>query len=74
MLNSGLFIQYPIPWGARNASEAFALNDYNEAGARVLRQEVENYVDDLSAVPDGKNIGRIASVSPRLQVLCAWRQ
>ncbi len=36
-----------IPWGARNASEAFALNDYNEAGAWVLRQEVENYVDDF---------------------------
>ena len=34
-----------IPWGARNASEAFALNDYDEQSASVLRREIERYVN-----------------------------
>lgn len=36
-----------IPWGARNASEAFSLRDYQEDNAARLRQEVKAYVADF---------------------------
>lgn len=36
-----------IPWGARNASEAFNLVEYKEENAAKLRQEVTAYVDSF---------------------------
>ncbi len=36
-----------IPWGARNASEKFGLNDYNEEKAQSFRQEINRYMDEF---------------------------
>lgn len=36
-----------IPWGARNASEAFNLREYREENAQKLRQEIDNYVQEF---------------------------
>ncbi len=36
-----------IPWGARNSSEAFKINDYNEEGASMLRAEIKKYVAEF---------------------------
>ena len=44
--NDGQRIIYTIsiPWGARNASEAFVINDYDEQQALALRREIEKYI------------------------------
>lgn len=34
-----------IPWGARNASEAFGLNEYSEDNVCLLRKEISRWVD-----------------------------
>ena len=39
-----------IPWGARNASEAFELKNPNEEGMTRLREEIKKYVDDFVVV------------------------
>lgn len=36
-----------IPWGARNASEKFGLNDYDEDKAQSFRQEINKYMDEF---------------------------
>lgn len=36
-----------IPWGARNATEAFDLHEYNEEKAEKLREEVHKYTSDF---------------------------
>ena len=36
-----------IPWGARNATEAFDLHEYNEENAEKLREEVHRYTSDF---------------------------
>lgn len=36
-----------IPWGARNASEAFSLEEYNEKGYTKLYSEIKAYVDEF---------------------------
>ncbi len=36
-----------IPWGARNASEAFDILEYNEENAEKLRAEVKKYTQDF---------------------------
>lgn len=36
-----------IPWGARNASEAFDLSEFNAENAEKLRREIDNYVFDF---------------------------
>ncbi len=36
-----------IPWGARNATEAFDLYEYNEENAEKLRKEVHRYTSDF---------------------------
>ena len=41
-----------IPWGARNASEAFALNNYDAKQADKLRAEVKKYVTDFMTQAD----------------------
>lgn len=41
-----------IPWGARNASEAFDLVEYNPEKAKKLEQEIAGYVDGF--VKDAK--------------------
>lgn len=37
-----------IPWGARNASEAFGLSEYSAEKAAKLRAEIVRYVEDFS--------------------------
>ena len=41
-----------IPWGARNASEAFNLVEYSEEAGNKLRSEVDRYMDDFLAKAD----------------------
>lgn len=36
-----------IPWGARNASEKFNINDYNEEKALTFRNEILKYVEEF---------------------------
>lgn len=38
-----------IPWGARNAAEAFELKEFNVEGAKRLTEEVKKYVDEFVA-------------------------
>lgn len=37
-----------IPWGARNASEAYMLQEFDENNNQKLRQDIKKYVDDFS--------------------------
>ncbi len=41
-----------IPWGARNASEAFALEEYNEPGFNKLHTEIMTYVENFKQKSD----------------------
>lgn len=41
-----------IPWGGRNAAEAFNLQDYNPENTIRLAQEIRSYVDDFVAKSD----------------------
>ena len=36
-----------IPWGARNSSEAFAIQEYNFEQCQRLKKEIEKYVSDF---------------------------
>ncbi|MBR2034232.1 MAG: hypothetical protein IKA03_06150 [Alphaproteobacteria bacterium] len=64
-----------IPWGARNASEAFNLVEYNEENANRLRQDIgartesfvkksylETYLDDVCFVATSSTPLRLASM------------
>lgn len=65
-----------IPWGARNASEAFALqDDYNVAEAERLRAEVKRYTDKFKIESDYEKLKgqccAVATSSSPLR-LSAW--
>ncbi|MBO5440970.1 MAG: hypothetical protein J6A09_00180 [Alphaproteobacteria bacterium] len=64
-----------IPWGARNATEAFSLQNYNEDGAKKLENEVLKYMTAFMAKIKGVDyVGKtalIATSSTPLR-LAAW--
>ena len=43
--NAEIMFSITIPWGARNASEAFALSSYDPEKAELLRREIRRWVD-----------------------------
>lgn len=43
--NPEIMFTISIPWGARNASEAFALSSYEPEKAELLRREIRRWVD-----------------------------
>lgn len=50
--NPEIVYSVSIPWGARNASEAFGLVEYSENAAGRLRAEVDRYMDDFLVKAD----------------------
>lgn len=62
--NAEIIHTISIPWGARNASEKFAINDYQEENAKKLRQEILNYTADfISAGHYADYKGQISFIS-----------
>lgn len=64
-----------VPWGARNATEAFALHDYHEDGAKRLENEVLKhlmpFMEKIKNVDYAGNTALIATSSTPLR-LAAW--
>lgn len=53
-----------IPWGARNASEKYNLNDYDEQKALTFRNDILNYVEIFKQKCDyEKYLGQISFVA-----------
>lgn len=46
-INPKIVYTLSIPWGARNASEAFNLVEYNQENAQKLREEIALYTSDF---------------------------
>lgn len=66
---------YSIPLGARNATEMYCLQNYNELGAKTLENEVRQQLEDFLAkvreYPDYADAAVIATSSTPLR-LAAW--
>lgn len=41
-----------IPWGARNASEHFSINDYDEEKVQIFKQEILKYIINFKQLSD----------------------
>lgn len=53
-----------IPWGARNASEHFAINNYDEKAAQDLKEEILRYMNEFKQVSEyEKYQGKISFIA-----------
>lgn len=53
-----------VPWGARNASEKYNLNDYDEQKAQTFRNEILKYLDEFKKACHFENYhGKISFVA-----------
>lgn len=50
--NPEIIYSVSIPWGARNASEAFGVVEYQAQNAKKLENEINSYMDDFLAKAD----------------------
>lgn len=66
-----------IPWGARNASEAFGLVEYSKEKAEKLEKEVNGYMDQFlqgRELPDNKDISFVVTSSTPLRLVSMINQ
>jgi len=73
--NPEILAMVSVPLGARNATEIFHLNDYNQKGAEELENAVKKYLnqflDKIKDVDYAGNVALIATSSTPLR-LAAW--
>ena len=62
--NAEIIHTVSIPWGARNASEKYGINDYDEKKALAFRSDILKYLDDFKQKCDfDKYKGKVCFVA-----------
>lgn len=75
--NPEIIYSVSIPWGARNASEAFNLVEYHPEKAKALETEINSYMDNFlkeAALDKHKDICFVATSSTPLRLVSMIKQ
>lgn len=75
--NPEIIYSVSIPWGARNASEAFNLVEYHPEKAKALETEINSYMDNFlkeAALEKHKDICFVATSSTPLRLVSMIKQ